>query len=194
MVLHQPVKKHVFKVRATYQREAEKVIAHLASMSIARVALVCPDDSFGTDGLASAKKGLTAAKLMPVATEKFDRAKPDFSPLALRIHQANALAVVMVATAQAVGEGVKALRAAGSTAQIVTMSNNASSGFVKILGDNARGMSVTQVFPSERSINYAMVREAQELLKASSKVPPELSRKKIPTALEGMRKFDLGGL
>ena len=73
MVLHQPVKKHVFNVRATYQREAEKVIAHLASLSIARVALVCPDDSFGTNGLASAKKGLTAAQLTPVATEKCDR-------------------------------------------------------------------------------------------------------------------------
>ena len=29
MVLHQPVKKHVFNVRSTYQREAEKALAHL---------------------------------------------------------------------------------------------------------------------------------------------------------------------
>jgi branched-chain amino acid transport system substrate-binding protein len=28
MVLHQPVKKHVFNVRATYQREAEKAVLH----------------------------------------------------------------------------------------------------------------------------------------------------------------------
>ncbi len=219
MVLHQPVKKHVFNVRATYQREAEKAIAHLASMGIARVAVVYPDDSFGADGLAGAKKGMAAAKLTPVATEKFDRAKPDFSGLALKIYQANAQAVVMIASGQAVVDGVKALRAAGSTAQIATLSNNASSGFAKSLGDNARGVIVTQVFPSERSINYAMVKEAQELLKASSKAPPELSpamlegfaaakvlveslrraspkpsREKIQTALEGMRKFDLGGL
>lgn len=40
MVLHQPVRKHVFNVRATYQREAEKAITHLASMGISRVALV----------------------------------------------------------------------------------------------------------------------------------------------------------
>ena len=40
MVLHQSVRKYIFNVRATYQREAEKAITHLASMGISRVALV----------------------------------------------------------------------------------------------------------------------------------------------------------
>ena len=40
MVLHQPVRKYILNVRATYQREAEKAITHLASMGISRVALV----------------------------------------------------------------------------------------------------------------------------------------------------------
>jgi hypothetical protein len=40
MVLHQPVRKNVFNVRATYQREAEKAITHLASMGISRIAVV----------------------------------------------------------------------------------------------------------------------------------------------------------
>lgn len=219
MVLHQPVKKHVFNVRATYQREAEKVIAHLASLGITRIALVYTDDSFGADGLVGAQKGMATARLTPVALEKFDRTNPDFSEIAPKIYQANAQAVIMVASGQAVAKGVKALRAAGSAAQVATLSNNASSGFAKSLGDNARGVIVTQVFPSERSINYAMVKEAQDLLKASSKTPGELSpamlegfaaakvlveslrraspkpsREKIQTALEGMRKFDLGGL
>lgn len=219
MVLHQPVRKHVFNVRATYQREAEKAIAHLASMGITRIALVYTDDSFGADGLAGAQKGMSAAKLTPVVMEKFNRAKPDYSAITPKIYQANTQAVIMIASGQAVVDGVKALRAAGSTAQIVTLSNNASGGFAKSLGENARGVIVTQVLPSERSINYAMVKEAQDLLKASTKVPADLSpamlegfaaakvlveslrragpkpsREKIQTALEGMRKFDLGGL
>jgi len=219
MVLHQPVRKHVFNVRATYQREAEKVVSHFASIGITRIALVYTDDSFGADGLAGAQKGMATAKLTPVAMEKFNRANPDFSGITPKIYQANAQAVIMIASGQAVAEGVKALRAAGSAAQVATLSNNASSGFAKSLGDNARGVIVTQVFPSERSINYLMVKEAQDLLKASSKAPGELSpamlegfaaakvlveslrragpkpsRETIQTALEGMRKFDLGGL
>ena len=57
------------------------------------------------------------------------------------------------------------MRTAGSAAQIVTLSNNASSGFTKSLGANARGVIVTQVFPNERAVTYPMVKEAQELAK-----------------------------
>ena len=217
MVLHQPVRKHVFNVRATYQREAEKAVTHLASMGITRIAVVLADDSFGADGLAGAQRGLAAANLKAAVLEKFDRAKPDFAPIAPRIKQADVQAVMMIASGQAVVDGLKAFRAAGSNAQVVTLSNNASGGFVKSLGENARGVIVTQVFPYERSIAYPMVKEAQELAKAkgtgdvspamlegfaASKVlvealrraGPKPSREKIQAALEGMRKFDLGGL
>ena len=139
MVLHQPVRKYIFNVRATYQREAEKAITHLASMGISRVALVYADDSFGADGIQGAQKGLAAAKLTAVVSEKFDRAKPDFAPIAAKVAKADAQAVLMVASGSAVVDATNALRTAGSAAQIVTLSNNASSGFIKSLGANAPG-------------------------------------------------------
>jgi branched-chain amino acid transport system substrate-binding protein len=217
MVLHQPVKKHVFNVRATYQREAEKAVTHLNSMGITRIGLVYADDSFGADGVAGAQKGFAAAKLQPAVLEKFNRGKPDFGPIAPKVVQSNAQAIIMVASGQAVVDGMKAFRAAGSAAQIVTLSNNASSGFIKSLGDNARGVIVTQVFPYERSIAYSMVKEAQELSKAkgTGDISPAMlegfaaakvlveglkragakpTREKIQAALETIRKFDIGGL
>ena len=217
MVLHQPVRKHIFNVRATYQREAEKAVTHLTSMGISRIAVVLADDSFGADGLAGAQKGLAAAKLDAVVLEKFNRAKPDFGLITPKIVQADTQAVVMVASGQAVVDGVKAFRAAGSAAQIVTLSNNASGGFIKSLGDHARGVIVTQVFPNERSISYGFVKEAQEMVRAKQsgelspamlegyaaakvlvealrRAGPKPSRDKIQTALESIRKFDLGGL
>ena len=63
MVLHQPVQKHIFNVRATYQREAEKAITHLHSMGITRIGLVYVDDSFGADGMTGAKKGSLRPRL-----------------------------------------------------------------------------------------------------------------------------------
>ena len=214
MVLHKPVKKNVFNVRATYQREAEKAITHLSSMGITRIAIVYADDSFGVAG---AQNGLTAAKLQPVLLEKFDRSKPDFGPVAPRLVQSNAQAVMMVASGAAVVDGIKAFRNAGSTAQIVTLSNNASGGFVKSLGEQGRGVIVTQVFPYERSIAYPLVKEAQDMAKARgiNDVSPAMlegfsaakvlveglrragakpSRDKIQLALEGIRKLDIGGL
>ena len=217
MVLHQPVRKYIFNVRATYQREAEKAMTHLASLGMTRIALVYADDSFGADGVIGAQKGLAASKLTPVVLEKFNRAQPDFAPIATKVASANAQAVLMVASGSAVVDAGNALRAAGSGAQIVTLSNNASAGFIKSLGANARGTIVTQVFPNERAMAYAMVKEAQDMAKAKGRAEvspamlegfaaakvlveglkragPKPTREKIHTALESLRKFDLGGL
>lgn len=216
MSLHRPVRRHVFNVRAPYQREAEKAIGYLASLGVSRLAIVQTDDSFGADVLLGVQKGLQAAKLTPVAHEKFDRAKPDFSTIAPRIALANPQAVIMIASSAATVQGYNALRAAGSTAQVVTFSHNASAGFVKSLGSNARGVIVTQVFPNERATNLPMVREAQELAKAQQqeispamlegfaaakvlveglrRAGPKPGRDKVQAALESIQKFDLGGL
>jgi branched-chain amino acid transport system substrate-binding protein len=217
MVLHQPVRKYVFNVRAPYQREAEKAIAHLASMGISRIAIVYADDSFGADGLTGAQKGLAVAKISPALVEKFDRSKPDFAPIAPKIMQASAQAVLMIASGSAVADGIKTFRSAGSVAQIVTLSNNASSGFIKSLGEQGRGVIVTQVFPAERSIAYPLVREAQDMAKAQgqNEVSPAMlegfsaakvlveglrragskpNREKLQTALESINKLDIGGL
>ncbi|WCM92662.1 ABC transporter substrate-binding protein [Acidovorax sp. NCPPB 2350] len=216
MVLHRPVRKHIFNVRATYQREAEKAISHLASMGITRIAVVITDDSFGADGLAGALKGFEAVKLKPVLQERFDRAKPDFTAIAPKVVQSQAQAVLMVASGAATAEGYAAFRAAGSGAQLITLSNNASSGFAKSLGTNGRGVIVTQVFPNERATNFPLVREAHELAKAQGKevspamleglaaakvlveglrrAGPKPTRERLQAALEGIQKFDIGGL
>lgn len=215
MVLHTPVKKHVFNVRATYQREAEKAITHLASIGITRIAVVHADDSFGLDGLTGAQKGLAGAKLTPTAVEKFDRSKPDFTQLAPKIAKTEAQAIMMIASGAAVVECIKALKAAGSKAQFVTLSNNASGGFIKSLGDNARGVIVTQVLP--QSVSFMLIKEATDMARAKSmnEVSPAMlegfsaakvlvealrragakpNRERIQSALEGLKKFDMGGL
>lgn len=216
MSLHQPVRKHIFNVRATYQREAEKAVTHLHTLGITRVAVIHADDTFGTDGLEGARKGFVKAGFQPLTIIKADRVKPDLKTIIPEITTKDAQAIVWIASGNAVADGVKALRAAKSAAQVVTLSNNASSGFVKSLGADARGVIVTQVFPSERSIAFAMVKEAMVLAKeknvelspamlegyAAAKVlveglrraGPNPTRAKLQVALESIRKFDLGGL
>jgi ABC-type branched-subunit amino acid transport system substrate-binding protein len=216
MVLHQPVKKYVFNVRATYQREAEKAVTHLHTLGITRIAVIYADDSFGTDGLEGARKGFHKAGFDPVLITKADRQKPDYNALIPPIVAKDTQAILWIASGNAVADGVKALRVAKSAAQVVTLSNNASSGFVKSLGGDARGVIVTQVLPYERSYAFAFIKEAMVLAKeknvdlspamlegyAAAKVlveglrraGPSPTRPKLLAALEGMRKFDIGGL
>jgi len=217
MALHAPVQPWVFNVRAPYQREAIKAIKHLASLGMTRIAVLQTDDSFGADAAIGAESGFAAAALKPVLLQKFPREKPDFAELASRVKQSDAQAVLYIGSSGSVASGVKALRAAGSTVQVVTLSNNASEGFIKLLGEHARGVIVTQVFPNERAMTYRLIKEAQELAKAkgmagvspammegfaAAKVLIEGLRRAGPKptsgglrdALESLQKFDLGGL
>ena len=217
MVLHAPVNPWVFNVRATYQREAVRAIKHLVSLGISRIAILQTDDSFGADAATGADIGFVIAKLKPSLLQKFPREKPDFAELARQVQQSNAQAVLYIGSSGNVANGVRALRELGSTVQVVTLSNNASEGFIKLLGPHALGVIVTQVFPNERAVHYRMIREAQALAKAqglagvspamiegfaAAKVLVEGLRRAGPRptpaglrdALEGIRKFDLGGL
>ena len=217
MVFHRPVQQYVFNVRPTYQREAAKAVTHLHQLGLNRIGVIHTDDSFGQDALKGAENGFAAVELNPIFVEKFDRAKPNFAPIATQAFASKVQAILFIGSGTAVADGVKALRAAGSAAQIVTLSNNASAGLVKQMGEYARGLIVTQVMPYERSIAYPMVREALDLAKAKglNGVSPAMlegfagakvlvealrragrnpTRTKIEEALEAMRKFDLGGL
>ena len=215
MVLHQPVKKYVFNVRATYQREAEKALVHQASIGMTKIAVIYADDSFGEDGLAGAQKGLQKAKLEAVGIHKFNRTKPDFSTIVPEVVKSGAQSVLLVASGSHAVAAIKALRAAGSAAQFVTLSNNATAGFVASLEGNARGVIVSQVFPQSQS--YAVVKEMEDAARAkgltgtspamlegftAAKVLVEAlrrtggkpTREQLQAALEGMARYDLGGL
>lgn len=217
MALHKPVQRHVFNVRATYQREAEKAVQHLSTVGMSRIAVVYVTDSFGQDALEGAMNGFRAAKGQPAATIQADREKPDYAAIVPKIVESNAQAVLWIGSGTAVVEGVKALRAAGSAAQVVTLSNNASSGFIKQLGEASRGVIVTQVFPSERAVGQPMVKEAVTLAKAKGQVElspaalegfasakvmvealrragPKPTRAKVLAALDGLKNYDVGGL
>lgn len=216
MVLHSPVKRHIFNVRSSYQREVQKAIEHLTTLGMTRIGVVHADDSFGLDGLEGARKGFATAKLEPVAVFPADRARPDYTKIVPPLVAAKPQAVIWIGSGTAVTEGIKALRQAGSAAQVVTLSNNASGGFIKSLGDASRGVIVTQVFPSEHSVSYAMVKEAMEqakvknielspamlegyaaakvLVEALRRAGPGATRSKIIAALDRMDRYDLGGL
>ena len=217
MVFHQPVNPLVFNVRSSYQAETEKAVEHLHTLGLNRIAMVHVDDSFGEDCLAGAMKGFNATKLQPVAVIKADRSKPDYAAIVPQLIKENAQAVLWIGSSVAVSDGVKALRKAGSAMQVVTVSNNASGGFVKALGEQARGVVVTQVFPSERSLNHAVIMEAMDLARARNvgELTPAMvegfvnakvlveglkragakpDRAKLHAGLESIKKWDLGGM
>jgi branched-chain amino acid transport system substrate-binding protein len=216
-VLHQPFKRWVYNVRAPYQREGERAVELLASIGMTKIALLRVNDSFGNDGATGALAGFKKMGLKPSFDEKYDFAKMEFEPIVKQVVATQPQAIILVGSTPAVAKFLPMIRAAGSRAQIVSLSNNATSGFIKALGTYAQGTIVTQVFPGERALGVAMVRELTELASkkglaeispamlegfAGAKVLVEGLRRagKEPTseslarALDGLDNFDLGGV
>jgi branched-chain amino acid transport system substrate-binding protein len=217
-LLHSPVNPLVFNVRSKYQVEAEKGIVQLSTMGISKIGVIHVEDSFGKDALAGAMKGFTAANLKPIGIFKYDRASGKVDEAVKSLLQVQPQAAVLIGSGANVADIVSKVRAAGSNMQLITLSNNSSSAFVKSLGGNARGVIVTQVFPNPQMVTSPIALEMQRLARgaatpvaishqamegfAAAKVLVEglrragrnLTRPGLIAALEGLRDFDIGGL
>jgi branched-chain amino acid transport system substrate-binding protein len=220
MSMHQPVQPYVFNVRATYQREAEHVARHLGMGGIERVALVQVNDSFGADAMSGALKVFKEANKTPSVHVLMDREKPDVAGITAKIIAAKPLGVLFVGSSAGVAACIRSMRAAGSLATMATLSNNASTGFVKALGPDAKDVIVSQVFPSERKLAAPMIAEAVRLatakgitditpamlegfaatkvlvlgLKRASAGKDGVTRAGFKKALESFQRVDIGGL
>ncbi len=219
IAMHQPVHPWVFNVRATYQRETEHLVRHLGMGGLERVGLCYVDDSFGQDALQGALNVFKAAGKQPALSEKIDKFKPDYSACVAKTLAQKPVGVVIIGTSVSVTAGVRALRAAGSTVTVATLSNNAARGFIDGLGEDAPGVIVSQVFPSERRLASPMIAEAARLaaakkideltpamiegfaaakvlvvaLRRAAKDKDGVTRASIKRALESFRNVDIGG-
>ena len=96
----------------------------------------------------------------------------------------NAQAVLWIDSATAMSDGIKALRSAGAAAQVVTLSRDASAGFIKLQATAGRDTIVAQVFLYKKSYAYSIVKQALELAKGknlefSPAVPKGFSSAKV---------------
>src|ERR1035437_2931588 len=72
--MYEPLKKHVFAVRASYIDETRGMVDHLWSdLGLRKFAVIFQSDSFGASGLDGVTKALKALGTAPVATASFPR-------------------------------------------------------------------------------------------------------------------------
>lgn len=221
MVFHQPVHPYVFNVRTAYQAEAHRLIELLKTTQMRRIAVLYVSDGFGKDVLVGLNQGFIDAQLQPSAVVPFDREaaskdNTDFvTPQMDKLLKNQPEVIIVVGAGLAVKNATLAIRAAGSHANIATMSNNASGAFVTLMGRHARGTIVSQVFPDPRNYTNSLTRDAQiaaraskvtlttgmmegfaaakvtaEALKAAGRSP---TRASLLRALERLERVDIGG-
>lgn len=215
-VFHEPVHPFVFNVRAKYQDEVIKGVQHFSMLGAKQIALVHVDDAFGRDGLEGFNKGMEEQKLKPAAIVPFDRVKPDIPGIVAELKKANPQAVIVVASAGTTVPLIKALRAEGSRAHIMTLSNNSAKSFVESLGKDGNGVIVAQITPAAELLTTKLGQEfklatkekpavasyaamegfvsAKVLVEGLQRAGRNLTREGFTRALESIRREDIGGL
>lgn len=210
-----PNLRYMFNVRASYRAETQAVVDQLVSLGIKNIAVFYQDDGFGQSGLDGINLAMSKQNMKPSAVATVKRNSVEVQPAVDVIAKVNPQAVIMVTLYKPTAEFVKAMKKAGQHPQLIALSPVGADLLVKELGDDARGIGISQVMPYPWSQKLRVVREYQQLigegennysyygiegymmarvlvegLRNAGKNP---TREGLVAALEGLRDWDIGG-
>jgi ABC-type branched-subunit amino acid transport system substrate-binding protein len=214
--LREPFNRNIFNLRAGYTDETEKLIEHLHTIGIQRIAVFYQNDAYGYAGLDGVNRALAKRKLQLVASSAVDRNSADVSQAAEVLLAARPDAIVQIGAYSACAALIKSMRARGYGGQFLNVSFVGSKALLALLGEQGIGVIVSQVVPFPWGATITLQREYAAAMKQAgiselgfgsmegfiaAKVfveglraaGPNPTRKKFVEALEGMRDLDLGG-
>ena len=215
--LREPFNRNIFHVRASYFDETERIVQHLSTVGIKKIAVFYQNDSYGKAGLEGVMRALAKRNLKPAATVTVERNSVDVAAPLAEIIKAGPEAVIQISAYKSCAALIKQARAKTYGGQFFNVSFVGSKALAEELGDASAGVSISQVVPFPYIPASAVVREYQQRMTEAgnkdfdfssmegflaAKVLTEglrlaggknLSRDNFTTALESLRDYNMGG-
>ncbi|MCG2576781.1 ABC transporter substrate-binding protein [Dechloromonas sp. XY25] len=210
-----PNSRYMFNIRASYADEADAIVSQILSLGLKNIAVFYQNDGFGKSGLDGVTNALKRANLAPVAVGTVERNSLDVAKAVEAISKVTPQAVVMVTLYKPTAAFVKAMKQSGQFPMFLTLSPVGGEVLAQELGNEARGIGISQVVPYPWNDTIGIVRDYQKLLgkqkeklsyyglegyitarlviEGIRKMGKDVSREKLVSALEGLQNFDLGG-
>ena len=212
--LREPFNRYIFNVRASYFDETEQIVAHLVQQGITKIAVFYQNDAYGKAGLAGVERAMKARKLDIGATATVERNTTDVSAAVATLAKSDTGAIIMIGAYKSCAAFIRAMKLKGAFQQFWNVSFVGSKALSSELGDEGRGVQISQVVPFPWSDVTPIVREYQKLiggpanasftslegyiaakimvegLKRAGKNP---TRESLVDGLASMGKIDLGG-
>lgn len=214
--LREPFNRQVFHVRASYFDETERIVQHLTTLGIKKIAVFYQNDSYGKAGLEGVERAMSKRQLKPVATGTVERNSVDTAQALASILKAEPEAVVQISAYTSCAAFIKQARGKGYGGQFFNVSFVGAAALAQELGDMGQGVVISQVVPFPFAAKTSVVREYQQHMLAvgqkdfdfsslegylTARVLAEglrragktLTREALITGLESMRDVNLGG-
>ncbi|MBL0121806.1 MAG: ABC transporter substrate-binding protein [Betaproteobacteria bacterium] len=208
---------YLINIKASYADEINRLATHFKALGIQKIGLIYLDNGFGREALKSAQSAAAEQKLDVVGISPFKEDGTNIEQAVLPIAAAKPQAVFLLTLAGPAPKLVEAYLKTGDKTQFFALSIVATDVLFKAIGDNARGIVVTQVVPFPWDGSMPISREFQELMKSINVTDYSMSgmegyvlartlveglraagknptRDGLIAAYEGMRDKDLGGM
>ncbi len=209
-----PNSRYMFNVRASYADETEAIVNQMVSLGLKSIAVFYQNDGFGKSGLNGVSAALKKYDLTPSAVATVERNSVDVTKAVEVIAKANPQAVVMVTLYKPTAAFVKAMKQAGQNPMFMTLSPVGTEQLVQELGNDARGIGISQVVPYPWNDVVPVVRDYQKaatkngaysyygmegylmartMIEGLKRAGKDLTREKLVSSLESMNNVDFGG-
>jgi branched-chain amino acid transport system substrate-binding protein len=160
--LREPHNRNIFHVRASYFDETERIVQHLTTLGIKKIAVFYQNDAYGKAGLEGVERALAKRQLKLVGTSTVERNSVDVSKAIAALLPAGPEAIVQVSAYKSCAAFIKQARAKGWGGQFFNVSFVGSKALADELGDAGNGVVISQVVPFPYASNSAVVREYQQ--------------------------------
>ena len=214
--LRAPFNRMVFHVRGSYFDETERIVQHLTSLGLKKIAVFYQNDAYGKTGLDGVERALARRQLKLVATGTVERNSVDVAKSMETILAAQPDAIVQISAYKSVAAFIKLARSKGFGGQFFNVSFVGSKALADELGDAGAGVVISQVVPFPFGGSVAVVREYQKVMEDSGHKDFDFSsmegfltakvfveglkragraptREGLIAALESIRDWDMGG-
>ncbi|MEN9844241.1 MAG: hypothetical protein RLZZ612_2070 [Pseudomonadota bacterium] len=209
--------RNVMNVRASYPEEAERMVRHLTSLGIKKIAIVYQNNSFGKEFLEGATAAMEKLRVPSLGEATVESDASDAGAAASKLANLNPDAVLLGLAGKPTVEFVKAIRRTRKSINLYALSVMGTNSTLQALGADASGIAVTQVVPlpvvasspvardfltgwkqanmagepSHTALEgYVNARVFAEILR---RVGPKLTREAFIDAAWKLQKFDVGG-
>ncbi|MCJ0761692.1 ABC transporter substrate-binding protein [Variovorax terrae] len=209
----------LYSVRASLKDEIGKIIEHVATVGVKRLAVVHEQGPAGTLVLAVTEQAAREAGAAIVATGSYPAGTVKTGAAAQAIAQGQPQVVIVVASAAATATFVEHYKLLGGRAQIFAHSEADMEQLARQLSEEQmQGVAIAQVTPNPYKLSGALVRQLQDALQkkgdegtplsyammegyinakviveAVRRAGPRPSREAFAAALESLQQYDLGG-
>lgn len=209
--------RNVMNIRAGYPEEADRMVRHLNSLGIGKIAIVYQNNSFGKEFLDGAKAAMEKLKITSLGDTTVENDGANAATAASQLAALKPDAILMGTAGKPTVEFVKAIRSTTKGISLYALSVMGSTATLNALGTHASGIAVTQVVPLPVVASSPVARDFLAALKQAGQsgepshtmlegyinamvfaevlrqTGPKLSREAFVDAAWKMKRFDVGG-